>query len=87
MVLLVGQLYRRLKMGQRREPAMPEQVAVMERRAMPVGERWSSVRANMMAVEPTVAMASERRNHANRKSRGCERERARRSVEKRDFQA
>lgn len=44
---------------------MPEAVAVMERSAMEVGDRDSSVRANIMAVLETVAMASDIRNLHN----------------------
>lgn len=66
MVRLVLQPNLRDIIGQIIEPAIPEQVAVMERHAIPTGDSWSSVLANIMAVEPTVAMASDRRNHAKR---------------------
>ena len=54
-------------MGQRKAPAMPEDVTVILRIAIGTVPIFSSVRAKRMAVPETVATASERMNQAMRK--------------------
>jgi hypothetical protein len=73
--------------GQRREPAMPEQVAVMDKHPIPAGGRANVVRAKRIAVEPAVAMASERRNQASRKMRSWRNESAMARLRHREVQA
>ena len=66
-VRFVGKLYLREMIGQKNAPAMPEDVAVMERMAIGTVPIFSSVRAKRIAVPDTVATASESINHAMRK--------------------
>lgn len=68
-VWFVGMVKRREISGHVNAPIMPEEMDVMERRAMWTVSIFSSVRAKRMAVPDTVAMASERRNQATRKRR------------------
>jgi hypothetical protein len=57
--------------GQQYAPAIPDAVAVMERRAMGTVPILSSVRAKRIAVPEIVATASDRRNQATRKITIC----------------
>ena len=66
-VRFVESEYRREMMGQKKAPAIPDPVAVMESRAMATVPIFSSVRANRIAVPETVATASDSRNQAMRK--------------------
>lgn len=52
---------------------MPEEMDVMDKRAMAIVDIWSSVRAKRTAVPEIVAMASERRNHDRRNMSVCRR--------------
>src|SRR2546430_1623966 len=70
-VRFVRRAYRRDIIGQTKAPAIPELVAVMERSAMATVPILSSVRAKRIAVPDTVAMASERRNHAIKNITAC----------------
>lgn len=58
-------------MGQRKAPAMPDEVAVIESKAVATVPILSSVLAKSMAVPETVAMESESKNHATRKRTTC----------------
>jgi hypothetical protein len=58
-------------MGQKKAPAMPDDVAVMERIAIGTVPIFNSVRANRIAVPETVATASESMNQAIRKMTIC----------------
>ena len=71
MVVRVSRSKRRDILGQRNAPAIPESVAVIERRAMGMVDICSSVRAKRIAVPLTVAMASDSKNHAMRKTQVC----------------
>lgn len=73
--------------GQRKAPAIPDTVAVIERRAIATVPNFNSVRANRIAVPETVAMASERRNQARRKRTICRSLKAVFMVWKREVQA
>ena len=50
---------------------MPQVVTVMDKIAIGTVAIWSSVLAKRMAVPDTVAMASDKRNHATRKMTVC----------------
>ena len=58
-------------MGQKTAPAIPDDVAVMDRMAIGTVPIFSSVRAKRIAVPDTVATASESMNHAMRKMTIC----------------
>ena len=58
-------------MGQVKAPAIPDAVATIERTATATVPILNSVRAKRIAVPETVAMASESKNHATRKSSIC----------------
>lgn len=62
MVRLVLSLKWREIRGQVKAPAMPEEVAVIDRSAIATVPILSSVRAKSIAVPETVAIASESRN-------------------------
>jgi hypothetical protein len=57
--------------GQKKAPAIPDEMAVMERRAIATVPILNSVRAKIIAVPDTVATASDRRNQAMRKITIC----------------
>lgn len=71
---------------QRKAPAMPEIVTMTLIRARAAGCICKEVLAKRTAVPLTVAMASERRNQAARKSRTSRSWRARRMERPREFQ-
>jgi hypothetical protein len=52
-------------------PAIPDEVAVIDNRAIATVPILNSVRAKSIAVLPIVAMASERRNQAMRNITTC----------------
>lgn len=58
-------------MGQKKAPAIPLDVTVMDRMAIGIVPIFNSVRANRIAVPDTVAIASERMNQAMRKMTIC----------------
>jgi hypothetical protein len=70
-VWLVFSAYRRERIGQVKAPAIPDEVAVIDNRATATVPILSSVRANIIAVLPIVAIASERRNQATRNIATC----------------
>ncbi len=70
-VWLAERLKYREIIGQTKAPAIPEEVAVMERSAIATVPIFNSVLANRIAVPETVAIASERRNHATRNTTHC----------------
>lgn len=70
-VRLVCKLNRREMMGHVKAPAIPDAVATIESRATATVPILSSVRAKRIAVPETVAIASESKNQATRKSSIC----------------
>jgi hypothetical protein len=86
-VRFVFSAYRREMTGQTKAPAIPDDVAVIDKRAIATVPIFNSVRANKIAVPETVAIASESRNHAMRKITACLSLSATLMVFKRDIQA